>query len=67
MLPSGCSTLCVIWPKLEPTHFAWEACLPERRISFRGGHPPASAGSSACQTRQGGAFLFRKGSDVWTN
>ncbi len=43
MLPSGCSTLCVIWPKLEPTHFAWEACLPERRISFQG-RPPTCFG-----------------------
>ena len=41
--PHVCSTLCVIWLKLEPTHIAWEACSPERRNTFQR-RPPTCLG-----------------------
>ena len=39
VLTSCRSTLCVIWLYLEPTHIAWEACLPGRRITIQGLSP----------------------------
>src|SRR5680860_542545 len=61
MLNWRCSTLCVICTDLEPTHTIRVARLPGRSSEpSRGCRPPAYAGSSDSQTRQGGAIFSQE-------